>query len=152
MAAGSNQTNILFWSSQKWVISMSRQTFIIFLKFKLRLSWQQNMWMIPKLGQVHFWTQLPSYVNPNKISFLASALVKPSTAFVKMLLISTNNENIYRGLNLLPQASFTGCSNYRPLPPAWPPQWSHHPTPQSFTKPCTFLLLSFLGLSYAYPP
>lgn len=42
-----------------------------------------------KTGTVHFWTQLPSYVNLNKTSSLASALAKPSTVFAKMLLIIT---------------------------------------------------------------
>ena len=101
MAAGSNYTNTLFWCSRKWIIWISCQTFIFFLKFKLRLWWQQNIWMIWKLGQLNFWTQLPSYVNLNKTSFLSSALAEPSTMFAKMLLIITNNENFYRELNSL---------------------------------------------------
>lgn len=97
-----------------------------------------------KLGQRHFWTQLPLYVNLNEISFLAAALAKPSRVFAEMPLTITNNETIYRRLTSQPGS--LGCSTYLPLPPCLAPApRSHCPLGQSFTKPCAALLLFFLG-------
>ena len=65
------------------------QTFIFFPKFKLGIVMATEHLDDLKTGRLHFWTQLPSYVNLNKTSSLASALAKPSTVFAKMLLIIT---------------------------------------------------------------